>query len=130
MLNRDDIIQMRKKGLIEFGAHSMTHPMLSECSKTQMITEVRESKKMLELLLGEPIRLFAYPFGIYTPEIVEVIHSEGFDAAVTTHDGLVRKNSNLLLLDRINVVRDDSLISLTTKKIMRFYLHQGIFNKY
>jgi len=126
MLSREDIIRMRESGLIEFGAHSMTHPMMSECSKTQIMAEVRESKRMLELILDEPVRSFAYPFGIYTPEVVETVHSGGFEAAVTTHDGLVGKNDNLLLLNRINVVRDDSMISLLTKKILLYYLRQAI----
>jgi peptidoglycan/xylan/chitin deacetylase (PgdA/CDA1 family) len=121
MLTREDIILMRKSGFAEFGAHSMTHPVMSECSKTQIVTEVLESKRMLESILNEPVRSFAYPFGIYTPEAVEAVSSGGFEAAVTTNDGLVQKNDNIFLLNRINVVRDDSMISLLTKKIMRYY---------
>lgn len=129
MLSREDIILMRKSGLVEFGAHSMTHPMLSECPKPQIIAEVLESKRMLELILNEPVRFFAYPFGIHIQEAVETVRSVGFEAAVTTCDGLVRKSDDLFLLNRINVDRDDSMISLLTRKIMRYYLRQAIVRK-
>jgi hypothetical protein len=96
--------------------------MLSECPKSQMIAEVLESKRMLESIVNEPVRFFAYPFGIHTQEVAETVSSGGFEAAVTTRDGLVRKGSDIFLLNRINVVRDDSVISLLTKKIMLHYL--------
>ena len=44
-------------------------------------SEVYLSKKMIERNLGLPCRFFAYPWGVYTPGLIDVVREAGFEAA-------------------------------------------------
>ena len=62
------------------------------------------SKSALEALVGEPIRLFAYPNGKpgqdYGAAARNIVASAGFDAAVTTAPGASTVASDLWQLPR------------------------------
>jgi peptidoglycan/xylan/chitin deacetylase (PgdA/CDA1 family) len=122
MLDRENLSEMINSGLVEFGAHSMTHPMLSLCIEKQVEYEVRESKIVLESILGSPVKYLAYPFGQYTSKTIQAVQKCGYKAAVTTNDGLVAPGGDLFVINRVNVFRDDTLESLMTQKMMRLYL--------
>ena len=46
------------------GAHTHTHPVLSQISLASAREEIRTSQEILQDILGEPIRHFAYPYGL------------------------------------------------------------------
>ena len=46
------------------GAHTHTHPVLSQISLASAKAEIRTSQEILQEILGEPIRHFAYPYGL------------------------------------------------------------------
>ena len=122
MLPYEHISEMIASGLVEIGAHSLSHPMFPFCREDQVEIEVRDSKDNLEALLGSRIDSFAYPFGKYTPKAVEAVRGCGYKAAVTTQDGLVQAGDDPFLLKRVNVFRDDTAVSLAALKIMTLYL--------
>ena len=62
MMNWDQVREMHKGG-IEFGAHTMHHPILTRISLDQVRAEVEGSKSRIEKELGEPVLSFAYPNG-------------------------------------------------------------------
>jgi peptidoglycan/xylan/chitin deacetylase (PgdA/CDA1 family) len=57
------IHEMRDSGLVEFGAHSVSHTRLSGLSDAEARSEIARSKRDCEALVGRAIRHFAYPFG-------------------------------------------------------------------
>lgn len=57
------IHEMRDSGLVEFGAHSVSHPRLSGLADAEARSEIDRSKRDCETLVGHAIRHFAYPFG-------------------------------------------------------------------
>ena len=90
MLNWDEVRIMRDGG-IEFGAHTVSHPVLSRISHGEAVAEIRSSKETIEARLGVPVPLFAYPNGRrddYTPALVEALPELGFTGALTTEWGL------------------------------------------
>jgi peptidoglycan/xylan/chitin deacetylase (PgdA/CDA1 family) len=60
-----DLIQIREWLSLghEIGAHTLTHPRLSQIPLGLARKEVHSSKKKLEDLFGVPIKHFAYPYG-------------------------------------------------------------------
>ena len=48
-------------------------------------------------------RLFSYPLGQYTDQIVDILRNNGFDLAFTINKGYVTQNSNPMLLNRVTV---------------------------
>jgi len=71
----------------EIGAHTVTHPDLSQLDIESCLHEVRESRRMLEEALGVRVRTFAYPFCHYGPAAVSAVAAAGFEAAVTCGTG-------------------------------------------
>jgi peptidoglycan/xylan/chitin deacetylase (PgdA/CDA1 family) len=49
--------------LVEIGAHTVTHPILSQCDDAEVELEVGGSVRELATALGRPIRAFCYPNG-------------------------------------------------------------------
>lgn len=72
----------------EIGAHTVTHPDLSELGYEQCLFEANESRLELERLLGVSVRTFAYPFCAYSPQAAAAVKDAGFLAAVTCGSGI------------------------------------------
>jgi peptidoglycan/xylan/chitin deacetylase (PgdA/CDA1 family) len=89
MLDWDRVRAMRRAG-VRFGAHTVTHPILSRTTPERARDEVMQSKRAIEEALGEEVSLFAYPNGRpgdFTEETVSLLRAGGFRAAVTTSFG-------------------------------------------
>jgi len=62
MLNVQELRKLHEAGMT-IGAHTMSHPMLSQASEELAFKEIADSKSRLELALGLPIWALAFPFG-------------------------------------------------------------------
>ena len=62
MVSWDQVRELNSKG-IEFGGHTMTHPILSQVTQSQARHEIEGAKKRIETEIGEEISSFAYPNG-------------------------------------------------------------------
>jgi peptidoglycan/xylan/chitin deacetylase (PgdA/CDA1 family) len=81
--------RLRSGGLFQLGAHTVSHPALSAHHRQVQEQEIRASKEHIESQLGQPVRHFAYPYGDYSAETVEVVREIGFSTAFTTDHGCV-----------------------------------------
>ena len=82
--------------MFEIGAHTMTHPRLTEVSDTTARQEILDSKQYLERLLKRPINTFCYPGGNYRAKHVAMVHEAGFLYARTVkRHGYTLKGSML-----------------------------------
>jgi peptidoglycan/xylan/chitin deacetylase (PgdA/CDA1 family) len=97
-------VQALRKGGMQIGAHTHTHPILAGLDRTAARDEILMSKIRLEGLLDEPVDLFAYPNGRpgkdYVAETVAVVRELGFAAAVSTAVGAADQASDPLQLPR------------------------------
>ena len=62
MLNAAEVRSLAAAGM-EVGAHTLTHPLLSQLPAEAAWTEIAESRARLEQLIGRPVWALAYPFG-------------------------------------------------------------------
>ena len=88
---------------MEVGAHSRTHPRLTECTDMQLDDEIAGSKRDLEALLGAPVTQFCYPYGDLDERVVAATRRAGYDAATTVQRGRARAGEDALLLRRVLV---------------------------
>jgi peptidoglycan/xylan/chitin deacetylase (PgdA/CDA1 family) len=88
-LSREQIVTMQASGLVEFGAHSLHHINLSQADAAQAQAEIMGSKERVEQLTGQPCVSFAYPFGRFSDETVELVKAAGFSSAVTTKKNII-----------------------------------------
>ncbi len=103
MLTSDQLRSLRARGQ-DIGAHTVSHPILRTLTRDDARREIEDSKRKLEGVLGEPVRLFAYPNGKpgedYVEESVELAREAGFDAAVSTRWGVSTKLTDPFQLRR------------------------------
>lgn len=99
----DEVRTLSKGGLIELGAHTETHPVLSLLSRDSQREEIQRSKTRVEDLVGSPISSFAYPYGDYNEESVAILRENRFDSACSTLPGLVQSDTHPFRLPRVHI---------------------------
>ncbi len=102
-----EVSDLAASGLINFGSHTCTHPMLSELKSADSKREIIDSKMRLEDKLGTSVSSFAYPNGNYGQREVDYVEEAGYVHAVTVKPGVNRGNSELLQLRRTEVTDRD-----------------------
>ncbi len=110
--------EILKSGLVEIGAHTMNHSYLSGLPLKRVKYEVEESKNYLEKNLSVPIVSFAYPYGAFDNQAIEVVKNAGFKTAITTINGTLITDTNRFFLYRIRPggLVGESLIKLVQEK--------------
>jgi peptidoglycan/xylan/chitin deacetylase (PgdA/CDA1 family) len=80
MMTFEQIKQLQKEGLVQFGAHTLNHPNLTGIDLETARCEIEECKHRLEQKLGVEITAFAYPYGAgaYDPKIRKLVFDAGF----------------------------------------------------
>lgn len=86
----------------EIGAHTRTHPDLTEVDAARLETEVGGGKQALEDRLGRAVDLFAYPSGKYDERVRAVVRRH-FRVACTTDMGWASETSPPDALERIEM---------------------------
>lgn len=103
MLNWQEVKEMHRAG-IRFGAHTVSHPILTRLSLENVIQEIRLSKQAIEHELQEDVLAFAYPSGRaqdFSGDIKDILKQEGFRCAVTTMAGANRQAEDLFEMKRV-----------------------------
>jgi peptidoglycan/xylan/chitin deacetylase (PgdA/CDA1 family) len=98
-------LQSLVKAGFAVGAHSVTHQPLTTLDAAARDREVRDSKKLIEDKIGQPVASFAYPFGVYDAGCVEPVRRAGFANAVTAREGMVRAGISPFELPRVPILR-------------------------
>jgi peptidoglycan/xylan/chitin deacetylase (PgdA/CDA1 family) len=112
MLNKNAIVEMAASGLVEFGAHTHHHTILSQLSDGERYNEIRQSINAVNKLTGAPCRYFAYPNGRmedYNMETIEDLEACGIQMAVTTISGPNDRMTPIMELRRYGVGSDLSM---------------------
>ena len=66
---------------IQFGSHSYSHHDLTQLSDYECELDLRESRILLEDLLGTPIRFLAYPRGLQNERVRKAARKAGYSNA-------------------------------------------------
>ncbi len=119
--NNMDVWQLKeivKSGLVEIGAHTMNHAYLVGLPKKRVEYEVIQSKKYLEKQLGIQVVSFAYPYGAFDNQAINVVKDAGFKTAVTTIHGNLVMDINRYFIYRLRPGArvGESLIKLIEEK--------------
>lgn len=117
--NRDCLSWSEVKALdgpvVEFGAHTVTHPQLHQVPWAGIRDEVRRSRLEIEDQLGHAIGSFAYPYAFpqedatFTAKLRDELAEAGYTAGVTTIIGRAQQGDDVLTLKRLPVNDADAL---------------------
>lgn len=105
LLTWDQVQEMSRNG-IDFGAHSVTHPLLSGVSPGEFEREVQGSKKTMEGKIGKLVTAFAYPYGglpNLRSEVKDNLRSYGFKCAFLLQGGYICETSDPFELKRVGI---------------------------
>lgn len=94
MMDWDQVREMQKGG-IEFGAHTISHPILTRISLEEAHAEIVGSKSRIEDELGESVLGFAYPNGQgsdLNDKVENLVSDSGVRAAFTLLNGPTSQN--------------------------------------
>ena len=83
-MDEADLIETDKFKNVIIESHTISHPILTQCSDDEADREINLSKMQLEKTLGRKIKGFAYPNGAYAQREVMLLEKYGYDYAFTT----------------------------------------------
>lgn len=106
-LSWDELRSLVKEGVV-IGNHSATHAYLIEkiegettaAWRTRVKADITEAQAAFKRELDLDPTLFAYPYGEFSPELVEIARELGFDAAISQQSGVVDETSDLFTIPR------------------------------
>jgi peptidoglycan/xylan/chitin deacetylase (PgdA/CDA1 family)/GT2 family glycosyltransferase len=85
------------------GAHTVSHPRLSQLDTEAQLAELSESKSVLERILARPIDSVAYPYGDVAPQTASLARACGFTIGLG-----VTSADDPRVFDVMNVARVDA----------------------
>jgi peptidoglycan/xylan/chitin deacetylase (PgdA/CDA1 family) len=133
-LNWNQVRTMAEGG-IEFGSHSVSHPILSTLSSTALESELGDSKRRIEAELGTECYSFAYPNGKaadFGEREITLLRGLGYRCALSLNGGLNKPDANPFRLERVNISRefDAALFNATltgaTGELRRMKRHNAL----
>jgi peptidoglycan/xylan/chitin deacetylase (PgdA/CDA1 family) len=113
LLDVRELLELAGSGM-EIGAHTMSHPVLSECSDAEARREIEQSKVEIELVLGRQVWAFAYPFGnpsAMADREIGLVRNAGYICAFLNVDGGTDRSAPFALC-RTHVAGDMNLAEL------------------
>jgi peptidoglycan/xylan/chitin deacetylase (PgdA/CDA1 family) len=97
-MNADQIRALHAAGW-EIGSHGLSHRDLTIHPERQE-SEILQSRRRLEALLGVPVSSFAYPFGAYDDTSLGYVHVAEYSSAMGLGNDSLQGNKNLFYLYR------------------------------
>ena len=97
LLSKEELQSLAESELIDIGAHTVNHQILTQVEATVAAWEIIHSKTLLQGYTGKEITLFSYPNGRamdFTDDHIATLKENGFICSVT-----FESNSNTLYTD-------------------------------
>lgn len=107
-LSWEEIIKLSKMELVTIGAHSVSHPNLSELRSEEVFNELKSSKKIISEKVNKNICHFAYPYGSRLEagqREFNIAKEVGYKTATTTRWGNIffSHTNHLFCLPRVSL---------------------------
>jgi peptidoglycan/xylan/chitin deacetylase (PgdA/CDA1 family) len=80
-LTRNQIRELHQAGF-EIGSHGRRHLYLNNKADDILKTEIEDSKKIIEDMIGAEVITFCYPFGRFNQKVVEYVRKAGYKFAL------------------------------------------------
>ncbi|MEK7502180.1 MAG: polysaccharide deacetylase family protein [Patescibacteria group bacterium] len=99
----DQISQIKQSGLAYFVNHTWSHYAVSNGSADKIQYEIQTGKKQLEEHTGQSVNIFAYPYGSFNNNAIEILKNNGFIGAFSTIPGFLQCDSFIMTLHRTHI---------------------------
>lgn len=88
---------------VEIGSHSLSHPRMPQLRPSQAKTELEESRRILERMLGRPVSLFSFPYGSFNEALVNWAREAGYKRVFTVLPDLALSDPSEFVTPRVRV---------------------------
>lgn len=106
-ITEDELYEINDSSIITVGAHTMSHPILSNETDDNAEKEIRESVEELSKMLNRDIKYFAYPNGTagldYSTREQLMLQQNKIKLAFSTDIGFFNKKTNPLSIPRCGI---------------------------
>ena len=102
-MNKQQLTELAENNLFTIGMHTHTHPDLQATEKQVQYEDILQCKKILDNKYGIKNKFFAYPYGRFNNDTIEVVNELKIDACFTTEDISIDANADLTRLGRYQV---------------------------
>lgn len=100
-------VRIMDGGGMTIGGHTRTHPYLPDITDPVVLRrEIIGGKSVIENRIGKPIDLFAYPYGHYNDQIIEVVKEAGYKAARGVYKGIYHSDKDMYKLKGVEATDD------------------------
>ena len=100
LLDWQEVAGLARNGF-SFGAHSINHVVLPALSVDEAEHEIAGSKAQIEEHTGQRVDLFAYPYGLWSPTVRDIV-SRHYRGACSTGAGVVEQDADPFALPRVD----------------------------
>lgn len=119
LMSNADLLTWHNAGM-EVGSHTRSHAQLTGLSMAHAQTEIFESKKALEQLIGTEVRHFCYPYGKFSDVHVQMVKEAGYVTATTTRRGRASVHTDFFELPRIMIAHATHLALFGLKVLTNY----------
>ncbi len=129
MMSWDELRGLPKRG-ITVGAHTVTHPILTQTSPVCAEDEIRACKSILEREIGDKVTAFAYPNGSFSACHEEFAQRSGYQVSFAAEGGLaflkeLKDDPHAIRRVGINLKDDIPRYAVKAAGLTRFIGNQG-----
>ena len=93
----------------EVQSHTVSHGRLTDMPPSQLDREMRESRTIIEREMHHPVKVIAYPFGIYDERVMRAASAAGYEFGLRADADLVVGKPLQYRMPRIRVGYDDGI---------------------
>ena len=116
IMDKDDLLVLDQDGY-EILSHTVSHPNLTEIGGERAAFELKESKSVLESILGHEVLAISYPYGAYNEGICKAAEKAGYRLGFTVEPDWAENAPNHFLIGRFLVSPTDNLLKFKLKVI-------------
>ena len=100
-MTADQVADMASSGLIEIGAHTVTHPPMTSLVPADQVREAAESRRRCEEIVGRRVSAFAYPYGDFDQAAASAVKEAGLLYACSTVERAVARGTDPFAIPRL-----------------------------
>jgi len=102
-LTDQQILEMKKSGLVSFQSHTVSHQSMESLSSQDQLEQLQASKKYLDDLLQQDTLAICYPSGKFNDDTADLATQANYKLGFTTQPGFAAKSDGLLTLSRTRI---------------------------
>jgi peptidoglycan/xylan/chitin deacetylase (PgdA/CDA1 family) len=117
LLSWDEYRHFSMSGHVELGCHTYGLHVYNSglgilaFSPQELEDDLRLFRDLAKRELGSDTKILAWPYGIYNQRSIAIAKRAGYEYILTSHEGFLQKDSNLLRIPRLNMNNTHDLAS-------------------